>query len=256
MRSVFLAFVGLVLGSAPALAGSTSSGQPSLDQAKEYSDCMTLARRVPAQAYDSAVAWQKQGGGSAAGHCAAVALIGLGRYSAGAQSLEKLAAGEAKARKELAAGLYGLAAQAWLLANDNNQALKDQNAALKLAPKDVDLLTDRGVTLASMGKYWEAIDDFNLAHDLARERADILVLRASAYRLVESLDLARDDIAEAIRLQPKNPEAYLERGIVRRLANDIPGARADWQRVIALGPGTPAAETAAKNLKQLDQPAQ
>jgi tetratricopeptide (TPR) repeat protein len=255
MRNVLLALIALILAAAPALAGSTSSGEPSLDQAKEYSDCMTLARRVPAQAYESATAWQKKGGGSAAGHCAAVALIGLGRYSQGAASLEKLAAGEAKKRKDLAAGLYGQAAQAWLLANDNARALKDQNLAIKLAPKDADLLTDRGVNLASTGKYWEAIDDFNLAHDLARERADILVFRASAYRLVESLDLARDDIAEAIRLQPNNPEAYLERGIIRRLANDIPGARADWKRVMTLGPGTPAAEAAASDLKQLDQPA-
>jgi tetratricopeptide (TPR) repeat protein len=255
MRHAFLLLIGFALLADPARAGSTSAGELSLDKAQQYNDCMTLARRVPAQAYDSAIAWQKQGGGAAAGHCAAVALIGLGRYSVAAQSLEKLAAAQAKTRKDLGAGLYGQAAQAWLLANDNNRALKDQNAALKLAPADVDLLTDRGVTLASTGKYWDAIDDFNKAHDLARDRADILTYRASAYRLVQSLDLASDDIAEAIRLQPNNPDAYLERGVIRRLGNDIPGARADWQKAMSLGPGTPAAQSAANNLKQLDQPA-
>jgi tetratricopeptide (TPR) repeat protein len=246
---------GVVLAAGPAAAGSTSSGELSADQAREYADCMTLARRVPVQAYDRAIAWQKRGGGAAAGHCAALALIGLGRYSVAAQNLEKLAADQAKARNDLGAGLYGQAAQAWLLANDNNRALKDQDAALKLAPADVDLLTDRGVTLASTGKYREAIDDFNKAHDLARDRADILTYRASAYRLVQSLNLARADIAEAIRLEPKNPEAYLERGIIRRLGNDIPGARADWQKAMALAPGSPTAEAAANDLKQLDQPA-
>jgi tetratricopeptide (TPR) repeat protein len=245
----------MALAAGSVMAGSTVTGELTLDQAQQYNDCMTLARRVPAQAYESAMAWQKQGGGAAAGHCAAVALIGLGNYKPAAQSLEKLAVEQAKARKDLAAGLYGQAAQAWLLANDNTHALKDQNAALKLAPNDPDLLTDRGVTLASTGKYWEAIDDFNKAYDLARDRADILTYRASAYRLVQSLDLASDDIAEAIRLQPKSPEAYLERGIIRRLGNDIPGARADWQKVMSLGPGTPAADAAANNLKQLEQPA-
>jgi tetratricopeptide (TPR) repeat protein len=259
-RYAFLQLIGLVLsllmlGSGPAAAGSSSTGELTPDQAQQYSDCMTLARRVPAKAYESATAWQKQGGGAAAGHCAAVALIGLGRYAPAAQSLEKLAAAEAKTRKDLAAGLYGQAAQAWLLANDNTHALKDQNTAIKLAPNDADLLTDRGVTLASTGKYWEAIDDFNKAHDLARDRADILTYRASAYRLVKSLDLASDDIAEAIRLEPKSAEAYLERGIIRRLSNDVPGARADWQKTMALGPGTPAADEAAANLKQLDTPA-
>ena len=259
-RYAFLSLIGLmllgfILAGGSALAASPPTGELTQEDAQRYNDCMTQARQVPAKAYDSAIAWQKKGGGAAAGHCAAVALIGLGRYGPAAQSLEKLAAGEAKTRKDLAAGLYGQAAQAWLLANDNTHALKDQNAALKLAPGDPDLLIDRGVTLASTGKYWEAIDDFNKAHDLARDRAAILTYRASAYRLVQSLDLASEDIAEAIRLEPKNPEAYLERGIIRRLSNDLPGARSDWQKVMSLAPGTSTADAAANNLKQLDQPA-
>ncbi len=230
-------------------------GALSAADAQRYNDCMSQARSVPAKAYSAATAWQKQGGGAAAGHCAAVALIGLGRYKQAAQSLEKLAAGEAKSRTDLAAGLYGQAAQAWILANDNKSALKDQNAGLKLAPTNVDLLTDRGVVMASQGKYWDAIDDFNKAHDLAGERADILTYRASAYRLLQSLDLASDDIAEAIRADPNFADAYLERGIIRRLKNDIPGARADWQKAMQLGAGTPTADQAAANLSQLDQPA-
>src|SRR4029077_11231474 len=128
------------------------------------------------------------------------------------------------------------------------------NAGLKLAPTNVDLLTDRGVVLASAGKYWEAVDDFNKAHDLAQDRADILTYRASAYRLLNSLDLASDDIAEAIRLKPNSPNAYLERGITRQLKNDAAGARADWQKVMTIGAGTPAADEAAANLSQLDRP--
>ena len=242
---------------ATCLAGQAAladNGTLSPDDAQRYSDCMTQARSVPAKAYNAAIAWQKQGGGAAAGHCAAVALIGLGRYKPAAQSLEKLASGQAKTRPDLAAGLYGQAAQAWVLANDNKSALKDQNAGLKLAPTNVDLLTDRGVVLASAGKYWEAVDDFNKAHDLAQDRADILTYRASAYRLLNSLDLASDDIAEAIRLQPNSPDAYLERGIIRQLKNDAAGARADWQKVMTIGAGTPAADEAAANLSQLDRP--
>ncbi len=235
-------------------AALADNGPLSADDAQRYNDCMAQARSVPAKAYNAAVAWQKQGGGPAAGHCAAVALIGLGRYKPAAQGLEKLAGGEAKTRPDLAAGLYGQAAQAWVLANDNKSALKDQNAGLKLSPANVDLLTDRGVVLASTGKYWEAIDDFNKAHDLAQDRADILTYRASAYRLLQSLDLASDDIAQAIRLQPSNADAYLERGIIRQLKNDIAGARSDWQKAMSLGAGTAAADEAAANLSQLDRP--
>jgi tetratricopeptide (TPR) repeat protein len=251
-----LTLLGVILA-AGVLVGMPAFGQGTLSpgDAQRYNDCMTEARSVPAKGYNAAIAWQKQGGGAAAGHCAAVALIGLGRYTPAAQSLEKLAAGEAKVRPDLAAGLYGQAAQAWVLANNNKSALKDQNAGLKLAPTNVDLLTDRGVVLAANGKYWEAIDDFNKAHDLAQTRVDILTYRASAYRLLQSLDLANDDIADAIRLDPKNADAYLERGIIRRLKNDVAGARADWQKTMSLGAGTSAADEAAANLSQLDQPA-
>jgi tetratricopeptide (TPR) repeat protein len=245
-----------LLAASPAPAGSTSSGSGgdlAVDHAKEYADCMTLARRVPEQALEAAHAWQAQNGGIPAGHCAAVALIGLSRFPQAADAMEKLAADQAKTRKDLAADLYAQAGQAWVLANDNQHAIKAETAALALVPDDPDLLTDRGVTLASTGKYWEAIDDFNKAHDLARDRADILVLRATAYRLLKSYDLAREDIDQALQLKPKNPDAYLERGIIRQLSNDPAGAKADWQKTVTLGPGTQAAETADANLKQLEQ---
>jgi tetratricopeptide (TPR) repeat protein len=245
-----------VLATNPALAGSASSGSGAdvaVDHAKEYADCMTLARRVPEQALESAQAWQARNGGIPAGHCAAVALIGLSRFPQAAEAMEKLAGDQAKTRNDLAADLYAQAGQAWVLANDNQHAIKAETAALALVPDDPDLLTDRGVTLASMGKYWEAIDDFNKAHDLARDRADILVLRATAYRLLKSYDLAREDVEQALQLKPNNPDAYLERGIIRQLSKDSAGAKADWQRTVTLAPGTPAAETADANLKQLDQ---
>jgi tetratricopeptide (TPR) repeat protein len=247
----------IALLSAPAMAGTAPvdpSQDLSLDRAKEYADCMTLARRVPDQALASAQTWQGKGGGIPAGHCAAVALIGLGRYADAATALEKLAVEQVKTNKVLAAGIYGQAAQSWILSNDSKRAVLDQNAALTLTPEDPDLLIDRGVTLASAAKYWDALDDFNKAHELAPSRADILVFRATAYRLLASLDLARDDINEALRLQPKNPDAYLERGIIRQLGKDMAGAKDDWQKAVAYGPGTPAADTAEANLKQLDQP--
>jgi tetratricopeptide (TPR) repeat protein len=225
-----------------------------LDQAREYADCMTLARRVPDQALESAQVWQGKGGGIPAGHCAAVALIGLGRYADAASAMEKLAVEQVKTNKPLAAGIYGQAAQAWVLSNDSKRAILDQNAALTLTPDDPDLLIDRGVTLASVAKYWDALDDFNKAHELAPDRADILVFRGTAYRLLASLDLARDDINQALRLQPKNADAYLELGIIRQLGKDMAGAKEDWQKAVAFGPGTPAADTAEANLKQLDQP--
>ncbi len=274
MRLTAFSFM-MVLAAAPALAdSSTAPGTPvattpgvtgtgvlgdpaspaEIDQARQYAECMSLADTAPDKALAKAKAWQHKDGGAPAGHCAAVALVGLGRYKEAASAMEKLGAEELKENKDLAAGLYSQAAQAWVLASDNARAVKDETAAIGLAPDNPDLLVDRGVILASTGKFWEAVDDFSKAHDMADTRADILVFRATAYRMLKSFDLARDDLDRAIELQPKNPDAYLERGIVRMLVKDVDGAKGDWQKTVDFGPGTPAAQTAEANLKQLEAP--
>lgn len=241
---------------APTAAGNgtaPAAADPAVEQARQYSDCMELARTAPDQALRSAQDWQAKGGGVPAGHCNAVALIGLARYSEAAAMMESLGEQEAKTNKQLAAGLYGQAGQARLMTGDNQHAFADQTKALALKPDDPELLTDRSVTEVSMARYWQAVDDLNRAHDLAPDRVDVLIFRASAYRFLQTYDLARDDIERAIKLEPDNPEAYLERGVLRSLTKDLEGARADWQHTIALAPGTPVANQAKADLLQLDQ---
>ncbi len=62
------------------VAGAMGAGAPeaqvyeTIDHAEEYRACMTLARRTPEDALESATAWESRGGGHAAQHCSAVAL--------------------------------------------------------------------------------------------------------------------------------------------------------------------------------------
>jgi tetratricopeptide (TPR) repeat protein len=249
------ALLALVLATAPVEAATKKPGSGAtlnFDDAQEYTACMTLARRKPDEGLESALTWQSRGGAEAAEHCAAVALIGLGESGEAATRLEKLGTRLAPGRPGLAAEILAQAGQAWLMAGKADRAYAVQTTALKLVPKDVDLLVDRAVTLGQAKNYWEAIDDLNRAHELAPKRSDVLVYRASAYRFVDSPDLAREDLDAAITLDPRNPEAYLERGILRRLANDRDGARSDWLKTLALGTGTPTGEAAQKNLELLD----
>lgn len=247
------------LAAAPAGAASKPAKKPApassdlkFDSAKEYGACMTLARTKPGDGFESALAWQSRGGGEAAEHCAAVALIEAGETAEGAKRMEALGTKLAGRQPALAAEILAQAGQAWLIAGDSKRAYAVQTAALKLAPKDVDLLVDRAVTLGQAKNYWEAIDDLNRAHDLAPNRADVLVYRGSAYRFVDSPELAIQDLDEAIQLNDRNAEAFLERGILRRLANDNDGARSDWMRAVTLAPGTPTADAAQKDLEMLD----
>jgi tetratricopeptide (TPR) repeat protein len=240
------------LALAPPSAAPARAQDGAAEQQRAYRDCMILARAAPADGFDSALAWAALGGGDGARHCAAVALIGLGQYRAAAGRLERLAAELRAGDAALSLDVLVQAGQAWILAGDATRAHAVQSAALDIDPDNVELLLDRGITLATAKNYWEAVDDLNRALELAPARPDLLTLRASAYRYLDAFDLAREDIALALSHAPNNPDALLERGMLRRLAGDAAGARDDWLRVIGLAEGTPSAEAARANLAKLD----
>ncbi|MBV8653338.1 MAG: tetratricopeptide repeat protein [Alphaproteobacteria bacterium] len=221
-------------------------------ESDHYERCMNEARQNPSAAWDDALAWRDTGGGHPAEHCAAVALIGLKQYAEAARRLEKLADEMSKAPVDLRTEVLSQAAQAWLLNGNAPQAAEVDTLALKLAPDDPDILTDRAEALAAQSKFKEAVAD--LDHALARDpnRVDALIYRASAKRQLDQLDPALRDVEAALRLQPDEPDALLERGNIRRLKGDDAGARKDWLRVALVAPNT-AADTAAKdNLEKMD----
>lgn len=223
-----------------------------IDHAHQYAACMKLARATPEDGFEHAIAWSAQGGGQAARHCAAVALVGLGQYEEAALRLDRLAQEATAASAKLRPELLAQSGQAWLMAGHYMRAHAAQSAALKLEPDNVELLIDRSITLASAANYWEAVDDLNQALDLAPERADVRILRASAYRYLDAIPLAQEDIDLALARDPGNPFGLLERGILRRLAGDNAGARADWLRVLSLAPDGLAGNAARANLEKMD----
>ena len=251
LRTLLLSLC-LLASASPSVGQAEGRGFGDGEAAKDYADCMTLARSQPEQAFENATAWEGVGGAEAARHCAAVALLGLGHYGEAASRLQALAEAVKGPQAGLRPGLLAQAGQAWLLAAEPLRAYAVQSAALKLEPENVELWIDRAVTLATAENYWEAIDDLNEAESLAPARADILIFRASAYRFVEANDLALEDVGRGLSLDPNNPEGLLERGILRRLGGDEAGARADWLKTLTVAPGSPAAQAAQANLESLD----
>jgi Flp pilus assembly protein TadD len=223
-----------------------------LDNQAQYQACMALLGRNPSGALDSAVEWEKQGGGDAARHCKALAMIRTGDVEDGALELERVAAAMPQMKAPLAAELFAQAGQAWIKAGNPQRALYAQNQGLKLNPTDVELLIDRALTFGTSGMYFEALDDLNRAVDLRPDSPDVYAMRAAAYRQLENPDLARDNINQALKLSPSHPGALLERGYLRRAKGDLAGARADWLTVIQVMPGTDIASEAQKNVERLD----
>ncbi len=229
-----------------------SLGGAEAGTATRYENCLRLTAQDPLQAHETARTWAEQGGGLAARHCAAVAMIRYGRPDYAAPDLEQLAVEAAAKRPDLAPDLYAQAAQAWLLARDATRALPLQTEALKRRPRDVEFLIDRAIIRLALKQSWEAIDDLNSALEFSPRRLEALVYRASAYRQLGTADLAEEDVARALKLRPEAPDALAERGAVKALKGDKPGARADWLRVLSLDPESAAGDQARAGLESID----
>ena len=229
-----------------------AQSQP-VNHADQYEACLKLVKHNAAEAYDSASGWADLGGGSAASHCAALALIELGHLREAAQRLEVLAQNMPEAAA-LKAGVLAQAGQAWLRHGDLERAYAVQTSALELQPEDAELYLDRAVTLGAAQNYWEAVDDLNRALDLNPKLISGWVYRASAYRYLDASDLAMADVSQALALDPEYPQALLERGILHRLAGNIDQARKDWIAVVTLAQGFPLADQAQANIERLYQP--
>lgn len=246
----------LTLAVSLAAHSATAQRQPDLTprsaEARQYSACMQLARTRPEAARQSALEWRKEGGGDAALHCIAVAMLGLGEYSQSARLLEELAASGDPARPDLKAGLLDQAANGWIIAGRPQTAAKLLGDALALQPHNVDMMIDRSIALVSLGKNWEALDDLNRALEISPDRIDALTFRASAWRKVEAIDLARQDIDAVLKERPDKPDALLERGLILTAQGDESGARADWLKVIEIAVEGPLTDAARRNLQNMD----
>ena len=245
-----LLLAALALGSGPAAAQQPAPG-PGPEQA--YQQCMELARTRPDAAFTQAVQWRARGGGFAAEHCEALALMGLRNFEEAAKRFHDVAEGTKQATVELRVEAYDQAAQAWLLANKPKEAKAEFDAALKLDPKNIDLLIGRGQAAGLGGDFFAALDDLNAALDIDPKRADALVLRAASYRRVKAEDLALDDVNRAIQIDPEFPDAYVERGILMAMKGDYDAARRDWNKVVEMAPDTFLAQQAKRNLVELDR---
>jgi tetratricopeptide (TPR) repeat protein len=258
-RRAVLGF-GLALGVAAALPARAD------DQEARYRDCVQLSQRDPSKAYDQAQDWHDKGGGGAARHCAALALIGMGRYEDAATVLQQLAEdiqisatasplGE-RTGETLRANLLSQSGNAWLMAKQYKSAETVLTDALKYVSKDSpvarDILVDRARAEGGNRNFDAALNDLDKAIQIDPGLAEAYVYKASALRETNQVGLAATTIETALRLDPGNLDALLERGYIRQIQKNYAGARDDWQRVADSAKGSPVAEQAEKNLTALD----
>lgn len=232
-------------------AAAQSAAQPA-DEAGRYADCLARAERLPRATFEWALAWRDEGGGFAARHCAALALIAAGHYPDAADRLEGLAEDLQAAGQPHAAATLGQAGNAWLLAGFVERAEAVFSAALRLDPENAELYVDRARAHAAAERYGSAAADLDRALARTPENVDALVFRANARRRMGQPAEAADDLAVALALSPDHVEGLLERGIVRLALGDRGAARRDWLRLLQITPHGRAAEHARGYLQRLD----
>ncbi len=246
IRSASLAALLLAMFCASEAAAASET-----EDAQRYADCIARAQRQPGDGWETALAWSSLGGGEAARHCAAVALIGLGHLEEAATRLERLAQ-ESRRDAGLRAEMLGQAAQAWLSAGQRERAIGTLDAALKLAPNAPDLHVDRALAHAEGGDYRAALVDLDLAAQAAPRRADVLALRAAAKRRLGDTAGAEDDVMTALEIEPDQPDALIESGILQLQRGNTAAARHDWRRVLEVQPEGPAADAARRHIEAMD----
>jgi len=239
-------FIGLA-GLSAALPGHAEE----LNHRREYARCMAIAPSDPNDAFEMATAWKELGGGDAAEHCAAVALLYSGQPEFAARRLEVLAE-KIIAEPDFKGNLLAQAGQAWLLAGDATRAEATLTTASDLLKGRPLVMIDRAQARAEMGDYDGALEDLDAAIAADPSNADAYLFRATAHRYLDHLALARADIDTALARAPKDPAAWLESGILNRLAGNDQSARSDWLKVLELEPDGEAAWMARANIEKMD----
>jgi tetratricopeptide (TPR) repeat protein len=217
-----------------------------------YEDCVAAINKKADDAFENALIWRDHGGGIAAEHCAALALIALDEPGEAASRLDQLAQrGDAGSANERAA-LLSQAGNAWLLASQAQNAETAFSAAIKLTPSDSEIWVDRSRARAMREDWADAETDLTQALALGNKKPETFVLRASA-RVAQGDQLGyQSDIDAALSIDPTFPDALVERGIIKLKRGDKAGARADWLQVLLRAPDGPAGDAARLHIEQLE----
>ena len=237
----------LALGSSPAGAADNPFGSN-----MPYAACIAAVDKKPDDAFEQALIWRDHGGGLPAEHCAALALIGLRQPGEAGARLDAMAVRPDAGSPAERAALLDQAGNAWMLADQADNAEASLSAALKVTPRDPDLWIDRARARALKMDWTGAEADLTSALTFDKTKPETFVLRSSALSALGRNDEARANIDAALRIDPTFPEALVERGVMKLANGDKAGARADWIKVLSRAPDSPAADSARLHIEEID----
>lgn len=214
-----------VLAMALAILPVSQSAIANIERAEQerLNACIDQVDADAEQAYEDSLRWLGEGARPAARYCNALAIIGLGNYKEGAARLEELAVAP-DAGGEADRALYlAQSGNAWLSAGYPDAAITTLTNALKLAPTDADVRTDRAAAYLMVEEWQPAVDDLDLALSRYPNDLEALRLRARAHLNLQDLEKAEADMSRAMFLDARDIDTLVLRGDIReakRLAEE------------------------------------
>lgn len=124
---------------------------------------------------------------------------------------------------------YRRKAFALSLSGDNQEAEKTYSEALKVDPKNPDLLFERGCERMAMGMRGEALDDFDKSAKIQPDFSWVYLQRGILRTQMEDYTPAIRDLTRAVELEPGNAWAYICRGHAFLAAGDVKNACDDYK---------------------------
>ncbi len=120
-----------------------------------------------------------------------------------------------------------------------DDAIKDFSEAIRLDPKNPELLVDRGIAYMQPGQDSAlALADFQSAIALEPDNSNYQYLLGSALTTNEDYEKAIEAFTLALQLQPDDVQSLVSRGDARRGAKDFAGALSDYTTALSLTPNS------------------
>ncbi len=177
-----------------------------------YADCVELVNADLDLGRIAAQQWVGEGGGAEARHCLALADLKAGFPKLAALRLEEIAQRKDAGDDYVRARLLSQAAQAWLTANETQQAQNAIDQALALVPDSGELYLTAAKVYAAQERWQDVINAVNTAEENSLGSAATFVLRGRARYVFGAYELAANDVVAALSLDPRNVDALVLRG--------------------------------------------
>lgn len=117
-----------------------------------------------------------------------------------------------------------------------NQAIEDYTKTVDLHKTNIGAFSNRGITLAKIGKYQEAIEDFNQVVQIDSTYGNVYSNRGNAWGLLGNWNNAISDYNKSLALKPGFEDALFNRGVAYANINKNRESVNDLSQVIRQNP--------------------